>query len=365
MWLRYVNIVITPKDDPSRAQTFKSHRIDFVVRSTIGWPADTANITLYNLSLEEVKFLQNKNYGDMYIDIQAGYMDELSVGAIQNRTFTDSSNKGNVINVNKGADTPQTLFSGVVTNAVGFKRPPEHVTNLFCISKAYGASTTFTQMKAIPPNATLEDAIRSMANDYGFTTVSTFGVDSQDLAKVLPLGRTFHDTFLHEFKNLLGEYNLNFSLTTGEIQIFPETYGNQDAVDRMAKDREPIKLDANSVLGNPIAGICTFSVNTFLNSNAQPGMILDVSPLLGTELLANGVTSVASGNIILNTDQSAFRYAMEDKYVIMEVVHHGSNRTNEFQTSISAVIGGNNAMGSDELAWQSMYQQSGMAMENF
>lgn len=204
MWLRYVNIVITPKDDPSRAQTFTSHRIDFVVRSTIGWPADTANITLYNLSLEEVKFLQNKNYGDMYIDIQAGYRDEMQGGTFQTRTSPQNSGTAGEtrIDISEGA-TPQTLFSGVITNAVGFKRPPEHVTNLFCISKAYGASTTFTQMKAIPPNATLEDAIRSMANDYGFTTVSTFGVDQQDLKKVLPLGRTFHDTFLHEFKIFL------------------------------------------------------------------------------------------------------------------------------------------------------------------
>jgi len=363
MWLRYINVVVTSKDDPSRKQVFKSHQIDFVVRSTIGWPADTANITLYNLSLEEVKFLQSKEYGDMYIDIQAGYMDEMAVGTFQNRTFTNSDSS-NVIDITQGPDTPQTLFSGVITNAVGFKSPPEHVTNLYCISKAYGVATTFKQMKSLPPGITLGDGIRSMVNDYGFTTVSTFGIEDQFLKQVLPLGRTFHDTFLSEFKNFLGEYNLNFSLTTGEIQIFPETYGNQDAVDRMAKDREPIRLDANSVLGNPIAGICTFSVNTFLNSNAQPGMILDVSPLLGTELLANGVTT-AQGNILLNTDQSAFRYAVEDKYVIMEVVHHGSNRTNDFESSISAVIGGNNAMGSNELAWQDMYKRSGMAMENF
>ncbi|QHJ79807.1 MAG: hypothetical protein [Caudoviricetes sp.] len=362
MWLKYVNIVVTPANDPSKRQVFSKHRIDFEVRSTIGWPADTANITLFNLSLEEIKFLQNKNYGDMYIDIQAGYQDEMQGGTILNRTNSDSKT-GAKIDITDGA-TPATLFSGMITNVVGFKRPPEVLTNLFCISKAYGKATNFTQMKAIPPKTTLEDAIRSMANDYGFTTVSTFGVDADDLRVVLPLGRTFHDTFLIEFRNLLGEYNLNFQITTGEIQIFPETYGNKDAVDRMSKDREPIKLDANSVIGNPIAGICTFSVNTFLNSNVQPGMILDVSKLLGTELLANGVVAVQGPNIILNTSDSAFRYTVEDKYVIMEVVHHGSTHTFTFQSSISSVIGGNNAMGGNELAWQDMYRKSGMAMED-
>lgn len=361
MWVRYVNIVVTPSDDPSKQQIFTDHRIDFVVRSTIGWPADTADITLYNLSVEEVKFLQNKNYGDMYISVQAGYRDELgSNQSIRQQTVSD----GGSALITIGESVPQTIFSGMITNCVGFKRPPEHVTNLFCISKAFGKATTFTQMKALPPGIKLADAIRSMANDYGFTTVSTFGVDGDDLNAVLPLGRTFHDTFLIEFRNLLGEYNLNYTMTTGEIQIFPETYGNKDAVDRMAKDREPIKLDPNAVLGNPIAGICTFSVNTFLNSNAEPGMILDVSEVLGGELLVNGVVSANMPTTYLNTSDSAFRWAVEDKYVIMEVVHHGSNRTNEFQSSISAIIGGNNAMGSDELAWQSKYRQSGMAWED-
>lgn len=203
-----------------------------------------------------------------------------------------------------------------------------------------------------------------MAADYGFSTISTFGLTQQDLQPVLLRGRTFHDTFLNEFRNLLGEYNLLFTLTTGEIQIFPETYGNKDAVSRMAKDREPIKLDANSVIGNPIAGICTFQVTTFVNNYAQPGMILDVSPLLGTEILVNGVVAVQGPSAVLNTSKSAFRWAVEDKYVVMEVVHHGSTHQQDFKTSMSAVIGGNNAMGQNELAWQSMYANSGRALED-
>lgn len=356
MWLRYVNIVLTPKDDPSKQVIFSKHRIDFVVRSTIGWPADTANITILNLSLEEVKFLQSRNYGDIYVDIQAGYVDDLNkTQSIQQQTVLP----GQSANITIGESVPQTLFSGVITNSIGYKRPPEHVTELFCISKAYGNATDFKQMKAIPPNTKLSDAIRSMANDYGFTTVSTFGVGADDLNRVLKLGRTFHDTFLNEFRNLLGEFNLNYTMTTGEIQIFPDTYGNQDAVDRMAKDREPITVDRNTVLGNPVAGICTFSLDVFLNSSIQPGMVLDVSQLLGTDILANGVVSVSGPPTMLNTDDSVFRYAAEDKYFIMEVVHQGSNRTNQFQTSVSSVIGGNSAMGGNELAWQAQLTNAG------
>lgn len=375
-WLRRVEVIVTNKDDPSKQTTFTSHRIDFEVRSTVGWPADTANITLYNLSLDEVKFLQSKNYGDMYIEIRAGYAEDernLTAGYTVSGKNADANsefNRSGSIPITQGAKKQamgsiNTLFSGIITNAVGFRRPPEHVTQLFCISKAYGASTDFTQMKPIKPGTTLKDAIQSMCSDYGFSDVRKFGVDEAVLNQVLPRGRVFHDVFLNEFKTLLGEFNLLYSMTTGEIQIFPDTFGDKDAVDRMSKERDPIKLDANAVIGNPIAGICTYNLKTFLNPSAQPGMVLDVSPLLGKELLANGVTSINGQGIILNTDQSVFRWAMEDKYFITEVVHYGSTHSMEYITSICSVLGGNTAMGGRETAWQDMYSRSGMAMESF
>lgn len=363
-WLRKVRVTINNEDgDPNKRIIFEDHRIDFAVRSTIGWPADTADVTLYNLSIQEVKSLQDKNFGNFYITIEATYIDRLESGsANKNSAWTG-------VNVNSSTDKSaqttvggETIFRGRITNAVGYKSPPNHITKLFCISEAYMGSTTFKQMKDIPAGSTLKQAITSMCSDYGFTTISQFGVSDEDLSVKLKRPRVFHDTFLIELRNLLGEYNLLYTMTTNEIQIFPETYGDKDAVDRMAKDRDPIKLDANMVIGNPMAGICTFRLNTFLNGTIQPGMILDVSPLLGTEILANGVVAV-NGPVLLNTDNSVFKWAMEDKYVIMEVVHHGSTHDTDFMTSISAVIGGNTDMGKNEMAWQDMYAQTGMGDE--
>lgn len=368
-WLRRVEVIVSRKEDPSIRTTFKSHRIDFEVRSTVGWPADTANITLFNLSLEEVKFLQDKTYGDMYIEIRAGYAQD------ERSNSSGGTSKGGVKKFGQKAEQSDrvslstslpTIFSGIITNAVGYRKPPEHVTQLFCISKAYGASTDFKQLTAIKPGTKLIDAMRSMCSDYGFNTISTFGVEDSILGTVMPRGRVFHDTFLNEFRNMLGEYNLLYTVTTGEVQIFPDTFGDKDAVNRMSKDREPVQLDEDSVIGNPVAGICTYTLNTFLNPSFQPGMILDVSPLLGKKkLLANGVTSVNGDGIVLNTDQSVFRWAVEDKYFIMEVVHKGSTHTTIYQTSITAILGGNTMMGGKEAAWQEMYANSGMAMESF
>ena len=380
-WIRSVELIISRKDDPSKKTIFNKHRIDFEVRSTVGWPADTANISLFNLSIDEVKFLQNKSYGDMYIEIRAGYVeDERGVSSGGVNQYTDISNKNsNGSNIYITGNLP-TIFSGVITNAVGFRRPPEHITQLFCISKAYGESTDFTQMKPIPAKTKLVDAIRSMCDDYGFGTISLFGVDDVIMQTVLPRARTFQDTFLEEFRKLLGEYNLLFTMTTAEIQIFPDLFGDKDAVNRMSKDREPIKLDVNQVIGNPIAGIATYQLSTFINPSFQPGMILDVSPLIQNShrnpdntvtsepdgsIYANGVTSISGQGIVLNTDQSIIRWAMEDKYFIMEVAHNGSTHAADFKTSITALLGGNTMMGGKEAAWQEMYANSGMAMESF
>lgn len=366
-WLRKVRVRITNKDDPKQQTIFENHRIDFQVRSTIGWPADTATITIFNLSTDEVKFLQNKNYGNYFIEILGGYVDEAKYGTNNGSKNKNSSMGGVTVTPSKAQDSNSvlsggnTLFSGTVTNAVGYRKPPEHITQLFCISSATMGASTFKTMKSLPRGVTLKQAITSMCNDYGFSTVTQYGLSEDDLNAVLPLGRVFHDTFFNELRLLLGEHNMLFLMTTNEIQILPDTYGNKDAMDLMAKNRAPIKLDANQVIGNPIAGIATYRLNTFLDASIQPGMILDVSPLLGKDILVNGVTSVTGQEMVLNTDQSVFKYAMEDKYVIMEVVHHGSTHGIDYQTSISAILGGNTAMGGNEMVWQDMYAQTGMA----
>lgn len=361
MWLRRVQVIVSNKDDPSKKTVFEKHSIEFEVRSIIGWGADTATVTIYNLSPEEVKFLQNKEFGDLPVEIRAGYSDMLVSGGINNRTNTKTKSSGNVIQINDGAVLP-TIFSGVITNAVGFKRAPEHITTLFCVSKAATNSTTFIQMKTIPPKTTLRNAIKSMCADYGFNVISAFGVNDSDLDVVLPAGRVFHDTFINEFTALLGEYNLRFYMATAEVQIFPDTYGDLDAVSRMSKDREPIKIDANTVIGTPIAGIGIFDLDVYLRADIQPGMIIDISPLLGTELLANGIVSVNNSRQLLNYDDSVFRYGMRDKYMVESVINYGCTHDETFQTSIHGILDGMASNGLNEANWQNWYARSGMSM---
>ena len=363
-WMRKVEIIVSRAEDPSIKTTFTKHAIEFQVRSTIGWPCDTANVRMFNLSVDEIKFLQDKSFGQLHIEIRAGYEDDDRLYATGGRRNFDApkSNYGQVVEINNS--TP-TIFSGVVTNAVGYKKAPESVVELFCISKAGGYATEFKQMKAIPPGTKLVDAIKSMAADYGFNTISAFGVSEDILQQVLPRGRVFQDTFLKEFRSLLGEYNLLYTMTTSEIQIFPDTYGDKDAVNRMSKSRAPYVPDMNEVIGQPIAGISTFTVKILLNAAVQPGMILDVNKLLGKEILANGVVNLDASKIVLNVDDSVVKWAMTDKYSINEVVHWGSTHHQQFETSMSCIMGGNTMMGADELAWQEMVSTAAVGTGNF
>lgn len=358
VWIRQVQVIVTNAQNPKIKTVFEKHSIEFEVRSTLGWAADTATVTIKNLSLPEIKFLQNKTFGDLLIEIRAGWLDELQGSSVKQQWVAQGQNALVTIEENKNLPT---LFSGILSNAVGYKKAPEHITTLFCVSNAGAVATSFKQMRDIPAGATLNDAIKSMCTDYGYNTVSSFGVSGTTLTTRLPMGRVFHDTFIKEFGNLLEEYNLNFYIATSEIQIFSDTYGDSDAMKRMAKDREPVKIDANSVIGTPIAGIGIFDLAMYLRSDIQPGMVMDVSPLLGTELLANGVTSAAGRGQALNRVDSLFQYAMEDKYQIITVIHRGFTHDQDFQTIIHGVLGGNTASGLSEQNWQNWYIGSGMA----
>lgn len=361
-WKRAVAIKITrASKDSSESRVFNLHRIDLEVHSTVAYSADTANINIYNLSLDQVKFIQDRRFAEMSVEVYAGYYDEagnLSGSGLEHRgteTIPNGDRPSNRIEI--GVGSLPVLFSGVITNAVGFTRVPEHITQLFCISKAYNLATKFTQMRNIPPGATLSTAISSMCEDYGFNKIVTYGVSGSVYDRVLKRGVTFQDTFLEEFTKLLGQNNLQFSMTTSEIQVFPDTYADKDAITRMLKQREPVKLTSNEVIGNPVVGLSSLKLQTFMNSNIKPGMVIDIAPLLGSGLFVNGVVS-ADGGLPLNVDDSVFRYAMTNLYFIDEVIHIGSTHEVGFKTLISGQVGGNTMMGSGETSWNDFYRDS-------
>lgn len=375
-WIRQVRVTITNKDGGEPIiygwddDGIVNHAIEFNVRSTLGWGSDTADLTIYNLSLEEAKALQDKSYGNRYITIEAGYVDTSMNNEYSNNVTGSATKKSKGTNIVVGTTGGNqafgggVLFTGAITNAIGFKQSPEFVTKLFCISRAYENSTTFKQMKSIKSGTSVFDGIQSMANDYGYRKLTYFGVDTSFLISTkLRRGRVFHDTFFEEFRKFLGEYNLSFFLSSNEIQIFPETYGNKDAVDRMVKDRNPIKLDANQVVGNPIMGIGTLNLSTFLDSNIQAGQVIDISPLLGTKILLNGVVNTFNTAGVLNRDSAIFQYGASDMYQIVELVHAGATHSQQFSTNIMAKLGGNTILGGNEESWMEKYKDSGMATE--
>lgn len=351
MWLRKVQVIITNANDLSKKTIFQDHAIEFEIKSSIGWASDIATVNLYNLSISEIKALQVKNPKDLLIEIRASYSDALSAGTVLDNGGESNYNKGDAIPIREGPVLP-TIFSGVIKNTIGYKRLTEHITTLYCMTKASYNSSVFVQMKAIPPGTSLRQTLKSMCEDYGYHNISTFGVTNEELDTALPTGRTFNKTFVDEMDALLHEHNMQFYISTSEIQVFSNTYGDPDAVRRMKESRKPIQIDANSVIGNPVAGVAVFNLDVFLNHEIQPGMIIDVSPLLGSEILANGVVSVSNQQQILNYADAVYRFAISSEYLVLSIIHKGNTHGQEFTTSIYGVKGGDNATGHDESDWQ-------------
>lgn len=346
MWLRKVQVILTNTKDLSKKTIYQDHAIEFEVNSSLGWQADKATINIYNLSISEIKALQNGNPDELLLEIRAAHSDEKYSGDDYRPVI-----KGDNRLIGSEPHVLPTIFSGRIKNVFSHKRLTEHITTIYCITKAGWDASIFQQMRAIPKNTTLRNTIKSMCDDYGYHSIATFGVKLSVLDSVIPTPRSFHKSFVSEMDDLMHEYNLNYYIATAEFQIFSGLYADPDAVTRMSKDRPPINIDANFVIGNPIVGLGTINLDMFLNYSVQPGMIIDVSPLLGTELLANGVIAIANRQQILNYDNSVARYARVTDYQIINVIHRGQTHGKTFTTSVYGVYGSSTAAGLDESDW--------------
>lgn len=367
-WKRYVELVVRKKSDPSKAIVFSEHRIDFEVRSSVGWADSTATIEIRNLSVAEMKLLQPREFGEISVELHVGYdkntrgLAVIPAGDGKVKAFTTSGTSYGIPGMTSTGGNMQSthdqLFSGIVVNAVGYKQAPDHILTLFCSSHVLLGATSYFDLRPVKKDMRLRDAISQMCGDAGFSSIFYYGVNPSDLDKPLVSSYSFHDTFLAELGSFLKQFNLNYYMASNEVQIFPDTYGNASAMGMMAKDRAPVRLNMNSVIGTPIAGIGTFDVTTFITADIQPGMVLDVTRLLGEELLITGVVNVVGPPFTLNTQDKILEYAMTDKYQIYNILHKGSNFTEQFHTQIHAILGGTE-MGAMEDSWKSLYIDSG------
>ncbi|MBI0275405.1 hypothetical protein I6H07_06095 [Hafnia alvei] len=342
-FLRQVSVEIFDKTEEAISIVFSRNRIDFEYYSALGWAGDYGTITLYNLSNDEVKTLQNRKYGDLNVILRAGY----DTGQLANyNTANDTSS---------GVTTTNIIFTGVITNVVSYKRTPEHVTHLYCIPDSVLSATNINiNLGQINSGMNLKAAMGSMAISAGFSGTYYYGVSDSVLNFTFKNDRVFHKTFMDEFRQLCQEFHLTFSFQSNFISVYPESVGNGDIILAMSETNKPIILQPQDVIGNPVAGSSTLELSTLLNASIQTGMVIDITKLLGGDGIHPSLDGVINYNMgyQLTIDGTQIANGTSSQYLIKSLVHHGSTHTNEFQTDLQAVYGVNDRMGSIEHNWR-------------
>ncbi|MBG6242995.1 MAG: hypothetical protein EKE20_14755 [Candidatus Symbiopectobacterium sp. Dall1.0] len=347
MWIRHVSVDISGKKDAKNNKVymnFDSHRIDFEYYSSLGWAGDYGTLTIYNLSIEEIRTLQNRKFGSLSVTLYAGYKNDRL------------PNHNNVSDPNAPEQATNIIFTGTITNVVGYKRSPEHVVHLYCIPESVIKATNIKmRLDEVKKGMTLLDALTNMSSNSGFD-LHYYSVDKSILKYTFKKERVFHGTFFDEFRQICQEFSLTFSLQSNFISVYPDEFGHGDIVSAMSKYNKPIELKPEHVIGNPIAGIAALELSTYLNASIQPGMVLDITSLLGTSenhdtLLSDGVVNYNSGRAMNYIDDNIIN-GMSSKYYVKSLVHHGSTHSSEFQTDIAAVYGVNDQMGAIDKEWR-------------
>lgn len=351
MWMRSVGVTIT-SNDGTYNKVFANHRIDFEYHSTIDGAADFGTITLYNLSDAEIKALQSRKLGLFNVILQAGYFDSdrsTSVAAytLLNPTDAKQINGSTGIEITEGVQNPNpTIFTGTITNVISYNQIPESIVHLYCVPQQTLQVTAMpTSGTKVAPNTTLQDAFIALGKTAGLS-VKFSGLNDRLKSIKLAKGRVYHKTIVEELQQLCDEYSLSYAIRPTYIEIFAKAFGTPDLVSEIEKDSVPIALEADKVIGVPIATLGQLEVSVMLNTAILPGMILDASALIDPTGQSVGLGYVQyNAGYRANIDATIIDTGMSNTYQVLSVVHHGSTHAQNFQSDIVGIYGVDNTMG--------------------
>lgn len=345
MWNRKVTVTISSDDgyvnllfgyDP---QSNITHRIDFEYNSVMGWAGDYGTITLFNLSSDEIKTLQRKEHGSLTVQLSVGYEDE---SGIDDYLYGVNSH------------VPNVIFVGSITNAINYKNIPENITHLYCVPQQINQVTQLPLNVSyeVQEGKTFKDALLTLTGFAGLG-YRTSGVPDEILNYKFTKSRTFHGTLVEEIAKLCLEFNLSYSIQPSFVEVYPSTVGSVDIVNDIAKQRPPIVVTADKVVGTPVAGIGTLELSMIINASITTGMLVDVTSLITPDGSnpVNGYIPYNAG-YLSNIDETAILNGMSNIYQIVSLTHHGSTHSDTFQTDIHGVYGVGSTMSGIEDRWR-------------
>ena len=310
MWIRKFRLELTG----GATVTYKELRMDFRYNEFFAVGdltnmADTFDIDIFNLSNPSFSALQTEE--EIQVRFYTGYGDE---------------------------DELSLAFEGVVSNVIGRRRIPEHITTLYCIPIGLAKVN-----KSISIQGTRKDTLKDVLDGFGTALglVTKYeGVD--DLIEVPYRAKTIEGPAINELIAIGKQFYFMPRVENDELRIItlPEE-------GRLDKIKTVHKLKAQLIRGTPKASVAKLSIPYAFNTVIKTGEAIDVSEFsdaknntktngIGTP---NGITDASGlGKGSLHYADTLYKWAIQPKYQIISAVHSGSNYTDNYITQYECVV---------------------------
>ena len=230
-----------------------------------------------------------------------------------------------------------TIIDGFyVNNSVDEMKLPDRITTLYMYD---GIKKRILEqhVSVVVVNPTLQNMVDQVLNAGARagsatppnTRYQSFPVDLKDY-KLVPAVRNLEGSVQMCMKQLEMEFDFNMYTEKDGILMVYKPHPNQ-VPNTDLDSYKTITLDTNNMRANPELAPAQLKVTSNLDPRIRPGAVLDISKLL--------TASIGSDE---NTLQLADQFAVQSvggytRYQALEVQHRGSNYTNHWSTTCSAV----------------------------
>jgi len=319
MWKRSIELTIYSGDELLLSTT--QNRIDFIHQSYLGWAADELKIDIYNLAPETVRSLFERK--DKTFNLKVGYED----GKIEE------------------------LMTGGITNAIGRKVLPNHITSLWCIPHVAEIPAKQLQIKE-NLTGTLRQIITKLVVAAGYKAkepVKFYGMSDEILDE--PRDAPFPvDGTLSSILIKLGEdYKFSYQPTTTYIKIISMLTNKGVMAELKSGSISKNKITVDMLKEAPVLSVAACNVKVLLDASIKAGNVLDLSNVIKyySGINENGINKninnsknlfAFSDDAVLFRDKGALNYTIYDSYQILGVKHVGSNYASVWETSIEGVV---------------------------
>ena len=310
MWIRKFRLELTG----GATATYKELRMDFRYNEFFAVGdltnmADTFDIDIFNLSADSFAALQSKD--EIQLKRYTGYGDE---------------------------DELSLAFEGIVSNVIGRRRIPEHITTLYCIPLGLAKGVKPVSFKGSRED-TLEDVLGALGTELKLK-IKFAGV--KDIIKEFYRSKTIQGIGLEELVAIGKQFYFMPRVEKDELRII--TLPEEGRVDKIKTIH---KLEAQLIRGTPKASVAKLSIPYAFNTVIKTGDAIDVSEFkedknnrvtngIGTP---NGITDVSGlGKGSLHYSDTLYKWAIQTKYQIISAVHSGSNYTDNYITQYECVV---------------------------